>query len=143
MTKLSYINPPLLDDGEKRFATGDRGSLLVAIWYCAKKRQPLPEWASKVFITAYESGVGGEVKSWDDVFGKPYPKGSNLNAIKKRLEKRGALTNRIRQMKNKDPSIAIDVALFEKVGSEFGVGKTLANEYYYEVKHWMEKWSVW
>lgn len=140
---MPYINQLLLDDCEKRFATGDLGSLLIAIWCCAKDKQPLPEWASKAFITAYESGVAGEAKSWDDVFGKPYPKGSNLNAIKKRMEKRGALANRIRQLKIDDPSIAIDETLFERVGAEFGVGKTLASEFYYEVKNWMEKNGVW
>jgi hypothetical protein len=54
---------------------GDKSALLGAVYFCAKYRLPLPEWAGEAFEAARDRARSGEIDSWDDVFGKPWGDG--------------------------------------------------------------------
>lgn len=116
----------------KRFEDGDRYALMTAIRICANHDLPLPGWVSKAFIHAYDTVTNARSKSWNEVFGSPYPKGTNLNALKKKRELRFAVHGTIIGIVKTAPDTPIDSHLFEKVGSKFNIGKTLAEEYYRE-----------
>jgi hypothetical protein len=62
---------------------GHKAALLMAIRYCCWMRRPLPEWARLAFLQAYDSATGFDIKSWDEVFGRPHPK---RHASEKRKE---------------------------------------------------------
>jgi hypothetical protein len=108
--------------------------LMTAIRLCANHELPLPEWAATAYIKAYDDVHNARKKSWDEVFGKPYEKGSHLNAIRKErnleFDVLNSITNRLREV----PPPAIDCALFEEIGKDFNIGKTLASKYYYAAK---------
>lgn len=123
-----------LEHLQEAFAGGDKFALMRAIRICANHDLPMPEWTSKAYIKAYDAVVNAREKSWDAVFGQPYPKGSHLSAIRKQRTLQFAVHNRISDVRKTDPAIAIDVDLFDRVGQEFNIGKTLAAEYYYAVK---------
>lgn len=112
--------------------------LMTAIRICANHDLPLPEWASKAYVKAYDEVNNARKKTWDEVFGKPYAKGRNLNAIRKKRTCMFAVLNAVNAELQANPSTAIDAALFETVGKQFNIGKTLAGEYYYAAKGVLE-----
>lgn len=116
---------------EEAFNKGKGWALMLAICDCARCNLPLPDWVAKGYLRAYYKVVWCEEKSWDAVFGKPYPKGTNLKALKKKRELKTAVWNTIINIV-KTSDTAIDSQLFERVGNKFNIGKTLAEEYYRE-----------
>jgi hypothetical protein len=108
--------------------------LMTAIRLCANHELPLPEWAAKAYIKAYDTVHNAREKSWDKVFGKPYKKGSNLNAIRKKRNLEFAVLNSITNKLQNNPNTPIGVILFDEVGGEFSIGSSLVSEYYYAAK---------
>lgn len=117
---------------EEAFNKGNGWGLMRAICECARCNLPLPEWVAKGYLRAYYKVVKCEEKSWDAVFGNPYTKGTNLNALKKKRELKFVVFNDIIGQVKCAPETAIDVQLFECVGKKHNIGKTLAEEYYRE-----------
>ena len=140
---MEYINQGFLNGCKAEYEAGNQWALMQAIRVCASDDVPMPNWVATAYVKCFEACRIGEAKSWDDVFGKPHPKGSNLSAILKRHKNQWPLVNRIRELKAADPTLALDEGLFEKVGKEFGLGKTLASEYYYDAKQTAEKYGLW
>jgi hypothetical protein len=56
-----------------KFENGDKRALLGVIAQCARKELPLPAWAATAFCEAYFRSRDGKLKSWNEVFGKPWP----------------------------------------------------------------------
>lgn len=121
-----------LDRLRAEFDRGDSTALLAAIRKCANHDVVLPEWVSRAFISAYDRVLACEAKSWDDVFGRPYPSGANVSAMRKRRRLRYAVRNEIQRILDAELATAIDVGLFERVGERLALGKTATQELYYE-----------
>lgn len=123
-----------LDACKEEYDIGNKWALMQTIYVCAIESRPLPIWATQAYETAYNAARTGKAKSWDDVFGKPYPPGTHLNKVAKRDEILWPLYQRVQEIISTSPERPIDVSLFEEVAKEFYIGKTLASEYYYEAK---------
>lgn len=115
------------------------GTILEALFVCFMNSLPVPRWCESGYITAYRKKKRYTAKSWDDVFGSPHPKGTHLGAKKNEREKSPSVYVRITELKKQNPSIPIDRKMFEDIGHEFGICKTLAEEYYYKWKNELEK----
>lgn len=114
----------------------DQDVILKAIYMCSLNSLPIPRWCEMAYLEAYRKVRHYKAKSWDDVFGEPHPKGTHLKAKNSEREKSILVYQRIKEIKQMNPSIPIDGKLFERVGKEFGAGgKTLAEEYYYKWKN--------
>lgn len=122
-----------LDEYEKYYLQ-DSYWLMTAIRTCANHDLPLPDWASRAYIKAYDAVNNARAKSWSAVLGDPYPKGRHLSAIRKRRMFTLAVWQEIQNTLIDKPETPIDTYLFETVGKKFSIGKTLASEYYYAVK---------
>jgi hypothetical protein len=123
--------PGALDVFRQCFAAGHKPALMRAINDCAEHGVPLPEWASEAYQKAFNTVQGARVKSWDDVFGRPHPKGAHLAAIRKRQRLWYMVRGAVLEIRREHPETVIDEALFERVGKQFNIGKTLAAEIYY------------
>jgi hypothetical protein len=123
------------------FKTGTKAAILEALHLCTLNDLPIPRWCAMGYLAAFRKVVHYRAKSWDDVFGRPHPKRMQLEAKRRRREKGPAVYNRITDIKKMDPDTPIDAGLFESVGKEFGLCKTLTEEYYYEMVHWLEKYK--
>lgn len=130
-----------LNDFKNEFETGDKSAVMRAIKLCLKYRMLPPEWASAAFTTACEKIDSFQSNSWDEILGTPYPKGIHLNRLRKKHRLMHSVWLFIRneyhkgsKLDNKGNSqpVSIDVELFARAGKEFGIGQTLASEYYYE-----------
>ncbi len=125
-------NEGFLEGCREFFVKGNKWALMQAIYACASSGRALPKWAAEAYMQAFEEVRTAKVKSWDDVFGKTWQK--HHKAVNRRVTTMWPLFNEVRGMKAHKPSLAIDEDLFEEVGKLFGIGKTLASEYYYEAK---------
>lgn len=94
-----------------------------------------PEWLAYAFNSRFDQVLGYHAGSWDDpaAFGAPIPKGAHLAALRKRRRLQWEVLSRISNIRQMEPQTALDKRLFARVGRELGLGKTLAEEYYYGV----------
>ncbi len=93
-----------------------------------------PDWLVYAFTRRYDIVLNCRAMSWDDpaAFGSPYPKGSHQSALRKARVKRFAVLNAVRAIQRAEPGEPINADLFARVGCPLGLGKTLAERYYYE-----------
>ena len=113
------------------FEAGDRGALLEALGQCAEQDLPMPDWLARAYLRAYREGIHYKVRSWDDVFGSPSPKGKNLELARVRRTQIFEVYTCVRGILDREPNTAIDQGLFERVGKELGISwSTVKNLYY-------------
>jgi hypothetical protein len=117
---------------ESQFRAGDKGALLHAIYKCSLDGLPLPEWVATAYGRAYRRILACEAKSLDEAFGSPFPKGHHVAAARRRRELRPAIYLRIKAMLDGESPPPVDDELFEQVGAEFNVGKTVCAKLYYQ-----------
>lgn len=130
--KLSrQVQAQKLESWRTYFEAGDRVALFSALRTCAKHNIPMPEWVSRAFISGYDKVINGDVASWDEAFGAPYPKGVHLSRIRQARLKRSAVWMEVAEERKLGSSINRE--LFERVGKKLGLGKTRAEELFYEV----------
>lgn len=118
------------------FTAGKKDSLLEAIRFCGNEQVIMPEWVVGAFFAATNDWYALKVKTLDDAFGCPWPKGKHLNAAKKRRDKAPAVYLMVK--KAKDSGIPVDSSLFEGIASELGINKTDAISYYSGFKKKLE-----
>jgi hypothetical protein len=109
------------------FEGGNKWALLNAIYCCLQLRRQLPEWLRLAFLDAYEARARFEIRSWDDVFDRPVPKGTHLEIQKRKAELRPLVLERAREL-----GLPIDRGLFEKIGKELGVPGSTIDDLYYD-----------
>lgn len=123
------------------FEGGDNVALMLAIRTCAIHDLVMPEWVATAYCERVNTILSYRAASWDEVLGRPLPKGSQVNALRKRRELKLAVYFEVRKRITptaNSKGAPLDEALFEAVGKEFGLGKTLTGEYYYAAKSLIE-----
>lgn len=122
-----------LESERQRFEQGDRMALLAAVRICANDGLPLPAWASKAYISAFDAVLNCRAASWDEAFGRPFKKGKHLHALRKRRTMRPKVWLAVRHAHEHDGA-NIDESLFEKIGKALHLGKTQTSDLYYEAE---------
>jgi hypothetical protein len=120
---------------------GDGFAVLGCIRHCVTHGLVAPEWLAYAFNRRYDAVLNARTNSWDSplAFGKPYPKGAHLAALRKARTKRIAVWNTINDIRKTEPKTPIDKGLFERVGSHLGLGGTRAEEFYYQAKSMFDR----
>jgi hypothetical protein len=112
------------EENRKSYEEGDKTALFRALAQCALFRRTMPEWASAEFVSIYRAALIGEIRSWDDVFGRPFQQ------EKPRVQRRSVrtqawkwevwkLVHKLHEGKGKPP---IANESFERVGRQLGIG---------------------
>jgi hypothetical protein len=116
---------------ESEYEAGDKAALMRMIVVCAISGWIIPKWATDIIEGATGFAAWGEIKSWDEVFGKPIRR---KQARKWMLGERVYLEVLDAHCRGK----AIDDLLFERVGKKLKIGgKTKVKELYgYARKEW-------
>jgi hypothetical protein len=109
------------------FEGGSKWALLDAIYHCLLMKRPLPEWLRAAFLHTYEARTRFEIRSWDEVFGRPVPKSTHLTKERRNAEWRFRILERVREL-----APPIDKGLFEQIGEELGISGTTVSEIYYD-----------
>ena len=101
---------------------------------------PIPEWAQKALIKAVARANTYQIKSWDEVFGRPLEKGKQLAVERRKFGLMDQILERVQQRHEAGESIV--KGLFETVGQEFGVSGTVASDIYYDAKNLAIKYEA-
>jgi hypothetical protein len=112
---------------EAAYKAGNKRALILMIGACGLSGWIIPKWVTEVIVGADDYAASGELKSWDEVFGKP--------PTLKRAERVHDWDNRHRVLhavlKASAKGEPIDDLLFERVGKKLGIGgKTKVKELY-------------
>lgn len=126
-----------LNQLEACFADGDEFALMDAIHECAKHDLVLPEWAARAYLKGYYAVVNARSKSWDEVFGSPYPPRVKLHNARTNRVNGAIIYDLVNQILMDEPKTPIDRGLFERVGKMVNVSDSQAEKLYYkEKKNW-------
>jgi hypothetical protein len=120
----------ILEILKERFEAGDKSALLFAIYHCLLLKRSLPEWLRLAFLHTYEAHARFEIRSWDEAFGRPVPKGTHLETEKRNAELRPLIIERVQALKAQGRPI--DKGLFEKIGRDLKLAGTTVSEIYYD-----------
>ena len=115
------------------FSNKQAREALNCISDCFLTDNPVPKWAQEALINAVARAESFEIKSWDEVFGRPLEKGKQLAAKRRKSRLTKPIFERVRERHEAGEPIA--KKLFESVGREFAVSSTVASEIYYEAVH--------
>jgi hypothetical protein len=74
MTKDEF-DERFLGKGRELYEAGDKSELLNCLRYCVEGSRPIPDWLRSAFLDATHLVDSYQVRSWDDVFGRPVKKG--------------------------------------------------------------------
>jgi hypothetical protein len=112
---------------EKRFATGkDPTALLDALYLYINTGLPIPEWLRRGFSVAWHKGFAGDIKSWNEVFGRPATK-TAYKKLTRDLGCRDKIWELVADAKGRE---AIDNELFDKIGRDVGINRTDVKKLY-------------
>lgn len=125
-----------------RFLHGDRAALFEAIYQCATRDVLIPDWAARAFRRGYQEILNCRVDSWDEAFGPPFPKGFKISQAKRRRSLRPQIHVRIMNI-IKQESVPVDDELFQRVATEFHIGKRQCKQFWYDMgglpRNWLKK----
>jgi hypothetical protein len=115
----------------------DSLALLDAISICALRGIVIPEWAAIDYLAKWRNVIHHKVKTLDEAFGAVHPKGVNLNAKAKRRKLALDVYNRVTDAHAQ--GTPLDTALYEKIGTDLSIGKTLVQEYLAHARQLMDE----
>ena len=117
------------------FAQGNKWEFFGALAICAETPPlPMPAWVREYCLLAIDAVWDGKVRGWDEFFGRPWAKSTNMPAVRRNIELAGMVdtfVGRLHRGKYDKPA-PIDDALFERVGDFLGIGTTLTKKLYYQ-----------
>lgn len=113
---------------------GDRRAMLFAIVQCIEAQLVPPPWLAAAFLTAYDTVIAAEATSWDNVFGKPYPKSTNAARLRRRRSIAIPLFDFIETARAKKRTKGVGDVIFDQAGLKFAISAKQAREYYDEFK---------
>jgi hypothetical protein len=128
----------VLERLRQKFIDGDKAALLEAMYYWMwnYEHDSMPRWLFNHFLNAYEAVRQAQAKSWDDVFGEPWPKGRHVESLGYRYRISHPLYELVERAR--EAGTPVDDRLFEEVGAQFDVKKTIAKQIYYATKHFID-----
>ena len=133
LVELATQDPEAFSEHVRRlYQSGDSLALMNMIYWCATFGWKLPQWAADAFISAADKVRSAQLGSWDEAFGKPYPR-EHVGKVRRNL-KSMAIYLRVTELH--EQGNPIDSGMFEIVGGELRpvMAKTQCARLYYEFK---------
>ena len=118
-------------------ASGDNFDILTAVAFVFAHNLLAPSWLAGEFFKARELVLRAEKLSWDEVFGRPWPKGTRQGAAQRNIELRDRVYSCAWQLVKEDPTRSINRILFDEVSELLNdvVCASKAEKLYYESIH--------
>jgi hypothetical protein len=111
------------EENRTSYEEGDKPALFRMLVQCALFRRTMPEWAAGELVSIHRAALAGEIRSWNDVFGRPWQQ-ERPRAQRRSLRTRTwkwevwKLVHELHEGEGKP----IDNKLFEKVGRQLAIG---------------------
>jgi len=120
--------------------------ILEGVAVCMLHDLVAPRWLAARFLQAQSAVKWAELGSWDEAFGAPHPKGTQLAALRRRMRARVRVVNVVREFVQRHPGESVEslyraasatgsdraIGPIGEYALRLGVGKTLAEELYRE-----------
>lgn len=114
-----------------------KDSVLRDLYACFLTNKAVPKDLSDAFVERYLRGRKGEIRSWDEVFGKPARYGTGEN-IKRRIEQGQLVTDEVDRLKARGESLNEEE--FEAIGRRTAVGgKSKVKALLHEHRFWSHR----
>jgi hypothetical protein len=116
------------------FEAGDKSQLLLIAANCALLGRLLPAWARAAFVAAVMGNTMFGIKSWDQAFGPPQKKGTNLPAQRRKIILTVPILLAVQERSARGEPIDLD--MFEAIGAELrpAVSGATVRDMYYRVQ---------
>lgn len=113
---------------------GDGFQILACVRQCGSHGLVMPDWLVSAFNSRFDAVLSGRAISWDDPlsFGRPYPKGTQKNAVAKRRRNRIAVWLAINKAVLSGSNVSEE--LLEEVALSVGSNSTDVKKLYREAK---------
>jgi len=109
----------------------DGRALMLAVDLCGMAMMPMPKWLATELSRRANRVFTGRATSWDDAFGRPWPKNYRpAAALHRRRVVIPKVTAAIRATVAANPSVPIDKLFWEQIGAVAEVGATTAENAY-------------
>lgn len=128
-TNAPDVTEAFLQAYRQEYESGNSYALLRAVTTCARAGVAIPEWAAEAFLHATNRWFRMETRTLDEALGVEWPKGKHFERARRNGNLAYAVSHRCKELIN--AGRAIDNSMFGEVGAEFGIGKTLAQRFYY------------
>ena len=73
-----------LEQLRARYEQGEKFALMSAIRECANHDLIMPRWVGAGYIKSFDTILNYRSEDWNEVFGRPIPKGKHLAALRKK-----------------------------------------------------------
>ena len=113
-----------------RHEAGDKRALFDPIVACGKSGIPLPPWIVNAFEEGRRRVADMELGSWDEAFGRPWPKGRHLSQLRRRKRLKAMIHNEVSGSK----TIPRSEAGFAQNGARHDISASQARELFYEAE---------
>lgn len=112
---------------EGRAASLNGGEVLDLVADCAAHGLVIPSWLAAEFLERHGLVRGFHAKSWDDAFGKPFPKSARLTSVRKRQERMRRLSKLVMGFVLSSPQAKLD-PMWDEWGKLLGVSSKEAQK---------------
>ena len=120
--------------GLKRCRSFYEDNAMHGMAQCAIYDLSPPAWLAMAFLRSYRTAALYRVRTWDQAFGAPHPKGKNLALARQAFEGRLRVAQALTAAILADPTRPVDKGLWEDIGAAVGLGATRAQELYREAR---------
>jgi hypothetical protein len=127
-----------LEQEHAKLEAGDKRAVLRAVYLCATYNMPMPDWTRHAFLVAYNAILNVEAKSWDDVFGRAFPKKVNWSYLKNHVELKNEVWREMCLARIEGKSVVEET--FSDVGKKLGKSAGKVRELFYEAKGEYDYW---
>jgi hypothetical protein len=118
----------------------ERFDVLGQLYTSFLHNQPVPKHVSAAFIEKFRKGNHGEIRSWDEVFGKPTRYGT-AEKIRRQIEQEEKVLAEARRLKAE--GVPLNEEEFAAIGKRTGVGgKSKVKELLREAREWTERLNL-
>jgi len=114
-----------------------KGESMLCLMLCLKHAHPIPAWLSCDLIRRGERVTGAHVMTWDEAFGRLWPKRTRLAVVRKRRRLKVRVHAAVWALVSADLSLSINRILFDIVGElpNVSLPASTVEHLYYEALH--------
>ena len=108
--------------------------VLQCMTLCGEQLLTPPKWLWTAFIRCQQRVARAEVGSWDEAFGRPYPRHARLATVRRARELQHKVHTAAWRLAVEEPELPINRDFFERIGETPGIcrsGATVERIYYH------------
>ena len=119
---------------------------MEGISLCAIHGVPIPQWCGTEFLQRFLMVKDARAQSWDEAFGRPWPKGTRLKSVRRHRQVTRRIHHEVFALIRADLSRTINRDLFEEIGELPCIclsGSVVEKIYYESIRQGAMSVAIW